>query len=170
MAAFRDEGHMSVANKPLRLRLYRSDKLPCPVQHAGCVILVNDRQDAERLRLALSDGSSWIQFVREGEAAPQAVTVRPAEVDLTPMVRSAVEAALPAMLPQPVKVIEHVREAPLPDLAKLDQLREDIKVLAAADIEIGEHLGPMLRQIAELMARVEFIEQNALARARLEVQ
>jgi hypothetical protein len=170
MAAFRDEGHMSVANKPLRLRLYRSDKLPCPVQHAGCVILVNDRHDAERLRLALSDGSSWTFFVREGDVGSQAVAVRPTEVDLMPAVRAAIAAELPDMLPQPVKVIEHARETPLSDLAKIDQLREDIKVLAAADIEIGEHLGPMLRQIAELMARVEFIEQNALARARLEVQ
>lgn len=35
MAAFRDEGHMIVANKPLRLgKVYRPGKLPCPVQHA----------------------------------------------------------------------------------------------------------------------------------------
>lgn len=171
MAAFRDEGHMIVANKPLRLgKFYRPDKLPCPVQHAGCVILINDPNDSDRIRLALSDGSSWINFVREGEVAPQALTVRPAEIDLTPMVRAAVEAALPAMLPQPVKVIEQVREQALPDLTQLDKLRDDIRMLAVANLEISEHLNPIAEKIADLMARVEFIEKHALAKAELEVR
>lgn len=171
MAAFRDEGHMIVANKPLHLgKVYRPGKLPCPVKHAGCVILINDPNDSNRIRLALSDGSSWINFVREGEVTSQAVTVRPSEIDLTPMVRAAVEAALPAMLPQPVKIINEPRQAALPDLTQLDKLREDIRMLAVANLEISEHLNPIAQKLADLMARVEFIEQNALARAELEVR
>lgn len=171
MAGFRDEGHMLVANKPLRLgKVYRPGKLPCPVQHAGCVILVNDSNGGDRLRLALSDGSSWVYFVREGEVSPQAVSVRPSEIDLTPMVRAAVEAALPALIPQPVKIIEQVREKALPDLTQMDKLREDIRMLAVANLEISEHLNPISQKLADLMARVEFIEQNALAKAELEVR
>lgn len=167
-----DDGHMLVAQKPFRLgrRVYAPDRLPCPVQHAGCLILVNDRHDAGRMRVAFSDGSSWVYFVREGEVTSQAVTVRPAEIDLTPMVRAAVEAALPAMIPQPVKVIEQVQQQALPDLTQMDKLREDIRMLAVANLEISEHLNPIAEKLADLMARVEFIEQNALARAELEVR
>lgn len=162
---------MIVANKPLRLgKVYRPDKLPCPVMHAGCVILINDPNDNNRIRLALSDGSSWINFVREGEAASQAVAVRPTEIDLTPMVKAAVEAALPAMIPQPIKVIEQRLEALPADAAQLDKLREDIRMLAVANIEISEHLDPIAQKLADLMARVEFIERHALATAELEVR
>ncbi len=159
---------MIVANKPLRLgKVYRPDKLPCPVQHAGCVILVNDRHDVNRLRLALSDGSSWINFVREGEGPSQALTVRPAEVDLTPLVRAAVEAALPAMLPHPVKIIEQVRETLPADTAQLGKLREDIRALAVANLELGEHLDPIAQKLADLEARIEEVAHKAIGEVTL---
>jgi len=164
-----DAGHMVVANKPLRLgqRVYAPDKLPCPVQCAGCVILVNDRHDSRRLRMALSDGSAWVFFVREGETPRQDVVARPADIDLTPMVRAAVEAALPAMLPRPVKVVEQIRHDPLPIGGESPQLREGVKALAAANLEISEHLNRVLTECADLMERVAYLEQNALAKAEI---
>jgi len=180
MRRFEDRGAYLEAPGPVRLRRYRPDKLPNAAECVDCLIIINDDRDGvPRARLAMSNGASWdfIACAHEVEhvAVPQpstAVTVqpvRPAEIDLTPMVRAAVEAALPAMLPQPVKVIEHRSESPLAGLAQLDQLRDDIGTLARANIEIGEHLPLIARQLAEVMARVEFIEQNALARAQLEV-
>jgi hypothetical protein len=170
MRPFVDEGHQVVAQKPLRIsaRVYRHDKLPCPVQHTGCVILVNNRHDDSHMRLAFSNGASWVFFVRDGEVPSQAVTVRPAEIDLTPLVKAAVEAALPGMLPPQVKVVEHVREQALPDLAQLDKLREDIRMLATTNLEISAHLDPIAQKLDDLMSRVEFIEHHALAKAELE--
>lgn len=162
-----DDGHMLVAQKPFRLgrRVYAPDRLPCPVQHAGCLILVNDRHDAGRMRVAFSDGSSWAFLVRAGEAeqTSEAVAVRPAEVDLTPIVRAAVNEALPAMLPAPVRIVEHAPQAAMADMTQVDELREHVRVLAAANLELAE-------QYARLLERLEFVERHALARAELEVR
>ena len=159
-----DDGHMLVATKPLRLgrRVYAPDKLPCPVQCAGCVILVNDRQDTGRLRMALSDGSAWVYFVREGEN-----DVVSNSVDLTPLVRAAVADALPGLVANPVKVIDHVRQQALPDGNKLAELQQSIRALAAANLEISEHLDKVLADNADLWARVDFLERHALAKAEI---
>ncbi|MCB1505228.1 MAG: hypothetical protein KDJ47_09645, partial [Hyphomicrobiaceae bacterium] len=95
------------------------------------------------------------------EVAPStALAVRPAEADLMPMMRSAVEQALPALMPkmQELKVIQ----AP-------QQPQEGVSELAAAVLELSQEMTSMKRsnymleqENAELRARVEHIELHAI--------
>lgn len=157
MRAITHEGHRVVAEGPFRIgrRVYSPDKMPCPVQCAGCVVLVNDRHGSGAMRLAFSDGSSWIYFVPDGAStSTQDVTTRPAEIDLTPLVRAAVNEALPALMPAPVRVVEHAAPRALPDMTGISELQNHVRVLATANLELAE-------QYARLLERVEFIEHNA---------
>lgn len=142
-------------------RVYSPDKMPCPVQCAGCVVLVNDRNGGGQMRLAFADGSSWVYFVPEGASTTTLdVATRPAEIDLTPLVRAAVNEALPAMIPAPVRIVEHKPQTALPNMVEVDELREHVRVLATANLELAD-------QYARLLERVDFIEHNAVARAKL---
>lgn len=163
MRAITHEGHRVVSEGPFRVgrRVYSPDKMPCPVQCAGCVVLVNDRNGGGQMRLAFADGSSWIYFVPEGAStSAQAVATRPAEIDLTPLVKAAVNEALPALMPAPVRVVEHVAAPALPDMTRIEELQEHVRVLATANLELAE-------QYAKLLERVEFIENTAVGRAEL---
>lgn len=175
MKPFFDEGHRVRATKPLALRRYQAGKLPDAAQCVDCLIIVNDQYDGvARGRLAISNGATWdhVAWIDDvGSGSALAVVPQPrAEVDLTPLVRAAVDAALPGLMPPAVKVVEHVRDQALPPAAELGKLREDIRALAVANLEISEHLQRVIHENAELMARIEYVEQNAIARAELEVR
>ena len=165
MRAIDDDGHCVVSAKPFRpsRRVYEPGKLPDPAQCCGCLILVNDRGDANRLRLALSDGSSW-RFARFDDGSPAlAAVVQP--VDIMPAVREAVRAVLPALQQSQVRVIEHAPDGQ-PD-ARVKELQEAQQVGAEAILEMADHVNRLLVQCAELMARVEYLENTALSKAQI---
>ena len=150
-----DRGHLAEATKPLKPRVYQSDRRPDPVQCAGCLITVCDATDAHSLHLEQSDGSRWrrLQFADE---ATQALTPVPT-VDVSALAREAVARAI-AEAPQPqVKLI-----APAGDGDS-----ESNRVFAAAMLEMSDHVNRLAQENADLMARVDYIERHALAAAHL---
>lgn len=163
MKPIEDAGAVAKVTKPLLPRVYESHKLPCAIQCAGAIITVNNRHDSGSLCAMQSDGSRWrrLKFADEDGAV--------AQQDITSLVRSAVEGMLPALVPSvpPVKVIEHAPQGQLPSSAELAELRESIRVLANANLEISDHLQTVLRENADLMARLEFVERHALAKAEI---
>jgi len=171
MRPFDDLGHCVRATKPIVLKTYDPGKLPDPAQCVGGLILVNDRANGDpRPRLAVSNGASWDYCARADEINGTSLAVavnRPSEIDITPMVRAAVDAALPALMPAQIKVIEQRPQGAITDGGEALQLREHIKALATANLEISEHLNSVLVQCADLMERVEYLERHALAKAEI---
>lgn len=166
MKPFEDLGHAVRVMKPIRVKRYEMKNLPDPGQCVDCLIVVNDRSDGQpRARLALSNGASWdmLGYVDDAPAhvPSQSVAVRPTEIDLTPLVRQAVEAALPGMIPPAVKVIESRQS--VPD-ETVKQLEDANRVAANALIEVVEHVNSLLRDRAEMMARIEYLENHAIAK------
>lgn len=166
MKPFEDLGHAVRLTKPIRVKRYEMKHLPDPGQCVDCLIVVNDRSDGQpRARLALSNGASWDMLGYLDDAPShvpsQSVAVRPTEIDLTPLVRQAVEAALPGMIPPAVKVIES--RANVPD-DTLQQLQAADRVTSQALIEFSEHINSLLRDRAEMMARIEYLETHAIAK------
>ena len=168
MKPFEDLGHAVRVTKPFRFKRYEAGKLPDPGQCVDCLIIINDRLNGDpRARLAVSNGASWDHLAWLDDrpvVQSTAVAVRPAEVDLTPLVRQAVESVLPSMVPTPMKVIES--RVSVPD-ETLNELRESDRVAAAAYVEMAEHVNTLLRKVAELEARQGFVEHYALAKAEL---
>jgi hypothetical protein len=176
MRRWEDKGAYLEAPLPVRLKRYKPGRLPNAAECVDCLIVVNDDSDSvPRARLALSNGASWdyIGYVVDAvpAAAPSTALVvqpsAPREIDLTPLVRAAVDAALPAMIPPPVKVVEQITQSHIPSGDEVAKLREHVKVLAAANLELSEHLHVVLRQFGDLEARVDYIERNALAKAEI---
>lgn len=154
--AIEHRGHLAEATVPLKLKVYEIGKFPCPVQCAGCMILGVNRGDHNRLSLYLSDGSSW-HAVPLGASAPSQAL---APINLTPMVEAAVRQALPAVIASPpIKVIQGPQSIP-----------EDAKQLANAMLELDERSRIMANDFAELMARVEFLEENAAAAKKIKLE
>lgn len=162
MKPIEDQGHLAQATKPLKPKYYDEGRLPDPVQCAGCIIGVVNRHDHNRLSVRISDGSSWLTLDVAGVAQPVAV-----QQDITPLVRAAVEGMLPALVSQPVKVIEHAPQRLIPSGDELAQLRDDMRCLAQSNLEISDVLNPIAEQLAEVMARLEFVERHALAGAEI---
>ena len=121
MKRWEDKGAFLEAPGPVKLKRYRPGRLPNAAECVDCLIVINDDADGDpRPRVAISNGASWDYLVRGDQlvSAPPSTSLvvqpsRPSEIDITPMVRAAVEAALPAMIPQPVKVIEQIRHEPV---------------------------------------------------------
>lgn len=160
MRPIEDDGHAIVATKPFRpgRRVYSPDKLPDPAQCGGCLILVNDRHDANRLRLALSDGSSWRMLVFEDQLPTGRVVP---SVDLAALAREQVALAVRSLPQQPAPAVRMIEAQP-------QQPSENIAPLAAAVLEMSEHVNMLLSERVDLMARVEFLEKHAIAAARIE--
>jgi hypothetical protein len=162
--AIDDLGHLVQINKPLALRVYDPGRLPCPVQNANALITVNNRADGDSLCPMISDGSRWrrLKFADENDSVA-------VQHDITALVREAVASVLPTI--PSIKVIEHAKQpfqSVLPDMTNLDELREAIRDLASANLEIGQHLSVVLREHAELRAELEAIKQTpVLADIRL---
>ncbi len=176
MRRWEDKGSCLEAPLPVRLKRYKPGRLPNAAECVDCLIVVNDDADGvPRARLALSNGASWDYIGYVVDAVPAvapstALVVQPSaprEIDLTPLVRAAVDAALPAMIPPPVKVVEQIAQGPIPNGDEMAQLREHIKLLAAANLDLSEHLNTVLRNCADLEVRVDYIERNALAKAEI---
>lgn len=146
-----DEGHRARLTKPLALKRYEAGKLPDPGQCVDCLIIVNDRSDGTpRGRLAISNGASWdhVAWLHEvGQS--KAVAVRPAEIDLTPMVHLAVEQALRELPRHEVKVIQQ---------PGLPAPQQDLAPVAQAILEMSEHINRLQYKCAELEARVTAID------------
>lgn len=164
MKPFEDLGHAVRVTKPFRFKRYDAGKVPDPGQCVDCAIIINDRLNGDpRSRLALSNGASWdhVAWLDDRPTAPnQSVAVRPTEIDLTPLVREAVKAELAGM-PPAVKVIES--RASVPD-DTVKQLEDANRVAANALIEVVEHINSLLRDRAEMMARIEYLENHAIAK------
>lgn len=69
MAKLRDLGHACGADKPFRLRVYRSTQLPLAHEAGpGALIYINDPDDGNpRGTLAVSNGASWDEQALKGE-------------------------------------------------------------------------------------------------------
>lgn len=158
MRVIEDGGATANVIKPLKVPVFEPGRVPDPVTCAGALIVINDRSDGNpRPRLALSNGSSWDVLARVEEiplgSGPQA--------DLAPMVTQAVLQRLPAL------VRAHVPALPAP--VTIEQKPSD-PVIAQALIEMADTIQRQAHVIAELQARVEFIEQNGMAAdARIKV-
>ena len=135
-------GPVVVASMPLRLRSYHPSRLPDASECAGSIIVVNDSGVSDPPRLALAEGGRWRLLAYADEIkAPAAQTV-----DVTPLVRDAVRALLPA-LPAPVPV----PALPAP-VADDDEFR---KAMAQAVLTLTETVNDQQRRIA-------YLEQHAL--------
>jgi len=157
MKPIEDIGHLAQATKPFKPRYYDDEKLPDPVQCAGSIIGVRNRNDHNRLGLRVSDGSSWLPLQVGAAAAPVV------QQDITPLVRAAVESMLPALVPQPVKVIDHAQQSQITNGAELSQLRNDLRVLAQANLDITEHLNPIADKIDDLEAQIQALREHVRA-------
>jgi len=157
-----DIGHATQATKPFKLRRYDvQGGLPDPGQCIDAMIVVNDKtKPSEPARLALSNGAGWDFYVREGQAqvTPLVVQQMP-QVDLSAMAREALTSALPEILSRQPKVLG------LPQLANSSS--DDTRKIADALLELSEHVNRLLRENADLTARLEFVERNALAKVDL---
>lgn len=69
MAKLRDAGHALAADRPVRLKVYRSTQLPLASEAgAGALIYINDPDDGNpRGVLAVSNGASWDEQALKGE-------------------------------------------------------------------------------------------------------
>lgn len=160
MKPFEDLGHAVKVTKPFRLKRCEAGGLPDPGQCVDCLIVINDRNSPSRPSVAYSDGTTWLHlgWLDQSPQPSQSVVVHPVERDITPMIRAAVEQALPALVSQPaVRVIQGPQTAQI-----------DVQPLAQGMLELSEHVNRILNENADLMARVEFLEKHAIAHAKLE--
>lgn len=159
--AIEDRGSHIEATKPLKLKRYPAGKEPNAGQCVDSLIIVNDQLDGvPRARLAISNGATWdhIAWLHELKAQPSQALV-PVERDLTPMIRAAVETALPALVSAPaVKVIQGPQSAP-----------EGIKELAAAMLDISGHVNLLANENADLRAEIEVLKSQVRAIEQVEV-
>ncbi len=160
MKPFEDLGHAVKVTKPFRLKRCEAGGLPDPGQCVDCLIVINDRNSPSRPSVAYSDGTTWLHlgWLDQSPQPSQAVVVQPVERDITPLIRAAVEQALPALVSQPaVRVIQGPQTPAI-----------DVQPLAQGMLELSEHVNRILNENADLMARVEFLERHAIAHAKLE--
>ena len=158
--ALDDLGYCLAVSKPVRLKVFAPGKLPDAAQMAGCLIVVNDPADGPRLRLALSNGAEWDRLGLVGDAPPAMV---PALVDLMPAVRQAVVEALPALVARPQPVALAAPMPPMPHAGDTAALHEANRQMAGAVLEMSEHVNGLLRRVADLEARCEYLEKHAVA-------
>jgi hypothetical protein len=146
-----DLGYALRLNRPLKLQRFDPRRLPDPAECVDCLIIVNDRSDGvPRARLALSNGASWdfVAIVGEGTAvAPM--------TDLQPLVRQAVAAELPSLLPQ-----QEVRMLSPPP-------GQDLQPLANAVLEMAEQVNRLMAENIELRDRVDQLDRHAIVGAEL---
>ncbi len=154
-----DKGHLIEATRPLKIKRYELGRLPDPGQCVDCLIIINDRSDGTpRGRLAMSNGASWDHLAWLDELKPgTAVAVRPADIDLQPMIQEAVRQALPAVVHQPPLALK-VIQGPAQDTS------EAYKAMAQAVLEMSEHVNRLQFESAELRAEVEFLKRHAVAK------
>lgn len=158
-----DRGHKAEATKPLQIKRYEAGKLPDPGQCIDCIIVVNDRLDGQpRARLAMSNGAAWDHLAWMDDAKVGVHSARPAAVDLMPMIREAVDAALPDRTQAPPRlVIESTAQQ------VTHNTDDNSKLIADAMLEMSDHVTRMQRENADLMARVEFLEKYAVAKVNI---
>lgn len=145
-----DRGHIAEATKPLKPRVYRSDRRPDPVQCSGCLIVVCNAEDMSSLYLEASDGSRWRRLSFADEAAQVIMPPAPASIDVEGLKRAVIERAM-AELPQPqMQVI-----AP-----PVDGDGEAARVIAQGMLEVADHVARLASQNADLMATVDHLRDE----------
>ena len=162
--ALEDDGHCLRLTKPIRLVFYPPDRLPDAVQMAGCLIGVNDSRDGQpRPRLGMSNGASWDIYARVDELALPTQSLAVArQYDLVPLVQAAVADMLPSFQ-APLRVIHPPAIAHMPaDSATEIKLAQ--RHIATAVLEVSDHVNRLMRENADLRARIEHIERVALAK------
>ena len=148
-------GAVAAVTRPLRLRRYEAGHLPDPGACVDSLIAVNDRSRPGSVGLRFSDGSSWLAcsgvVVQQQGPAHQTV-------DVTPLVQQAVREMLPALVPASVPLLP----APGPG-------GEQVRQLAGHMLQLVETVNDLTTRLAEAEARLDFFENSAVARVKLEV-
>lgn len=165
MKPLEDAGTALQVNKPLRLKRYEPNRLPDP-ETPDCLIIINDRHNGvPRGRLALSNGAAWDHVAWLDEIGAPRETV-----DMMPLVRQAVEAAVAQLPAQEVRVVErHPNHPPALPQSVPSEIGNQIGTVARAAADMGADMLRLQQEIVELKARLEFVERNALARVGVEV-
>jgi hypothetical protein len=164
MKPIEDCGAYIQIHKPVKPRFYTPDRLPDATQCAGCYIGVNDSRDGvPRVRYAISNGASWDYVARVDELPqPSQGPAVAQQFDLVPLVQAAVADMLPSFQ-APLRVIHPPAIAHMPaDSATEIKLAQ--RHIATAVLEVSDHVNILMRENADLRARIEHIERVALAR------
>jgi len=142
--------------KPVAMRRYAPDRLPDPGDMVDAAIIINDKGDGRRGRVAVSDGSSWHRLAWADELVE---VVQPAPLttpvaDLAAHMRQAINEAMPVFVHRAQQPVIEAR--PQHDPAELARLKEQMLELTAAVADAYEALETLSADVAE-------IEQTALA-------
>jgi len=142
--------------KPLAMRRYQPDRVPDPGDMVDCAIIINDKGDGRRGRVAVSDGSSWNrlawadEIVEVVQPAPSATPV----ADLAAHMRQAIAEAMPILVHRVQQPVIDARSQH--DPTEIARLKEHMRELTAAVADAYEALETLSADVAE-------IEQTALA-------
>ena len=113
----------------------------------------------------MSNGAAWDHVAWLDEIGAPRETV-----DMMPLVRQAVEAAVAQLPAQEVRVVErHPNHPPALPQSVPSEIGNQIGTVARAAADMGADMLRMHQEIVELKARLEFVERNALARVGVEV-
>jgi hypothetical protein len=142
--------------KPVAMRRYQPDRVPDPGDMVDCAIIINDKGDGRRGRVAVSDGSSWHRLAWADELVEvvQPVPVATPVTDLAAHMRQAINEAMPMLVyraQQPV-----IDAGPQHDPAEVARIKAHVRELTAAVADAYEALETLSADVAE-------IEQTALA-------
>lgn len=154
-----DRGHLAEATKPLKPRVYRSDRRPDPVQCAGCLIVVCNADDANSLHIETSDGSRWRRLSFGDEAAQIIMPPAPASVDVEGLKRAVIERAM-AELPKPQMQM-------IAPPGNVDG--EATRVIAQSMLEVADHVSRLAHENADLRATLNDLsdEVDRIKRVRV---
>jgi len=138
------------------MRRYQPERVPDPGDMVGCAIIINDKGDGRRGRVAVSDGSSWHRLAWADEIVE---VVRPAPVaapvtDLAAHMRQAVNEAMPMLVHRAQQPV--IDAGPQHDPAEVARIKAHVRELTAAVADAYEALETLSADVAE-------IEQTALA-------
>ncbi len=140
-----DRGHLLEATRPLKPKVYRSDRRPDPVQCAGCLIVVCDPHDANGLHLEISDGSRWRRLNFADEESAAALIPTAPTIDVEAIKREVISRAI-AEMPQPsVKVI-----SPPSDVGG-----DGLRAVAQDMMTIADHVASIADQSARHAAEID---------------
>lgn len=150
-------GPVGEATLPIRLKAYDPSKLPDPITCNGALIVINDRGNDERPRIAIALGGTWVRLAYAGEhaTAPVQITSSPVNIDVTPMIRDAVRDMLPALVPRAIQPL-------LPALAPMAIDDDRLRTMAQAMLEFDERLKALQATSVKHGEAIEQIDQTLI--------
>ena len=172
-----DDGDTAASSKPVRLPSFPPHSLPDPKACAGSIIIVNDPRTPNKLRLAMSNGSSWDQYARIDEVTAAAAgsvfeeSAANAEIRKRLAALSGLEGAdIPTMslaavmrhLINPTRQTRHVLQSALATLASANKLADSPITTATNDQHFTLPDAPTTADsgIEELRQRVGAVEMD----------